>query len=50
MRATDRIKRGVDAGASLAPRSDPAHGRDEVTGAVVDRHRAETLNRGRVCR
>jgi len=48
MRAADRIECGVDASASLAPRSDPAHGRNEVTSAVVDRHCAETFNRGHV--
>ena len=39
MGATDRIERGVDAGASLAPGSEAAPRRGEIIGAVVDRRR-----------
>ena len=41
MRAANRIKGGIDASAILAACGEPAHGRDEVAGAVVDRYCTE---------
>ena len=49
MRATDRIEGGIDAGAALAACGKPAHGRDEIAGAIVDRGCAEALDHGQIC-
>ena len=49
MRATDRIEGGIDASAALAARGEPAHGRNEVAGAIVDRGCAEALDHREIC-
>jgi len=48
MRAANRIKGCIDANSSIAPCGDPAHSRDEVASAIVDRHCAEALDHSHV--
>lgn len=44
MCAANRIERGIDPGIALAPGREPAHGRHEIVGAIVDPRRPETLD------
>jgi hypothetical protein len=48
MRAANRIEGCIDANSSLAPCGEPAHSRDEVASAIVDRRCAEALDRSNV--
>jgi len=41
MRAANRIEGRIDATSSLAPCGEPAHSRDEVASAIVDRRCAD---------